>query len=118
MSPSGEVVLEEEVVVRSTIGGWVDLSAQIAVDESEVVGGSCCRLVRWLPVLFSFQTWFAYSHCRPGFYSHSIDHFCQLSDVVLADMCHSSMPKVDVEFARWFRDFSNGIERVVSGLGV
>src|SRR5271170_5921962 len=92
----GEIVGKEEIVIRSAITCWIDRTTQVAVDEFEWLCGPGCRLVRWLPVLLSFQTCLAYSHCRPGFYTHSIHHSCQLPDVVLAEMAHSSMPDVDI----------------------
>src|SRR5579859_3881827 len=81
------------------------LGPHIAVDEFEGLLGSCSQLVGGLPVLFSFQTCFAYSHCRPEFFSHSVDHFCKFPDVVLSDMAHTSMPDVDIQLGcRLFGD--------------
>src|SRR5579859_8084319 len=78
--------------------------------------GSCCWLVGWLPVLFSFQTCFAYSHCRLEFYSHSVDHFCQFSDVVLSQMTHMSMPDVDIQLrCRLFGDLCRICRRISEG---
>src|SRR5579859_3291443 len=109
----GKIVDKEDVVIRSAIRCWIDRSTQIAVDKFEWLLGPRCRLVGRLPVLLSFQACFAYSHCRPDFYSHSIDHFCQFPDVVLSEMAHTSVADVDVEFRCLFQDLCCHCVRIV-----
>src|SRR5579859_1722439 len=108
----GKIVDKEGIVLGAAICRWIDRSTQITVDKFEWLLGPRCRLVGRLPVLLSFQACFAYSHCRPDFYSHSIDHFCQFPDVVLSEMAHTSVPNVDGKF-RWICDLCCHCVRVV-----
>jgi len=98
VSHLSEIVGKEELVVCYTIRHRIDWSTQITVDEFRGLPGSCCRLMRWLPMLLSFQACFAYSHCRPGLYSHSVNHSCQFSDIVLAEVAHALVLDVKIEF--------------------
>src|SRR2546423_15664415 len=72
---SGEIVGEKEIVIGSAVCCWIDRTAQVAVDKFEWLCSPGCRLVGWLPMLLSFQTCLAYSHCRSGFYFHAREDY-------------------------------------------